>query len=164
MERDQEREIEQDVSRALSQYYCDVDQRQYEAAAALYTEDAEWQSLGVVLCGREAILKALYGGLADGTVRHIKTNALVNVIDEDHAQARWMNTVYYTSDSRIEDQDGPLPFEGPHRLQDFRANFVRTAEGWRIEMRDSSLIFRRNLDEPVAIETWAKSEGKADGG
>lgn len=157
MERDQERQIEQEVSRALSQYYCDVDQRAYEAAAALYTEDAEWQSLGVVLRGREEILKALYGGLADGTIRHIKTNALVDVIDEDHAQARWMNTVYYTADARIEDADGPLPFEGPHRLQDFRADFVRTPEGWRIAVRDSSLIFRRNLDEPVAIETWAKS-------
>ena len=103
------------------------------------------------------ILKALYEGLADGTIRHIKTNALVNVIDEDHAQARWMNTVYYSADARVEDTDRPLPFEGPHRLQDFRADFVRTPEGWRIAHRDSSLIFRRNPGEPVAIEIWAKS-------
>ena len=160
MDRDNEREIERDISKALSQYYCDVDQRAYEQAAALYTEDAEWQSLGVVLHGREEILKALYGGLADGTIRHIKTNAVVSVADEDHAQARWTNTVYYTADTRIEESDGPLAFEGPHRVQDFMADFVRTPEGWRICNRDSKLVFRRNPNEPVRIETWARSESQ----
>ena len=162
MNRAQEREIELDISRALSQYYCDVDQRAYENAAALYTEDAEWQSLGVRLRGREEILQALYGGLADGTIRHIKTNCVVNVTDEDHAKARWTNTVYYTADTRIEDSDKPLGFEGPHRVQDFTADFVRTSEGWRIYDRDSKLVFRCNLSEPVRIETWAKKEGKED--
>lgn len=162
MNRDREREIEWEISRALNQYYCDVDQRVYENAAALYTEDAEWQSLGVRLHGREEILQALYGGLADGTIRHIKTNCIVDVTDEDHAQARWTNTVYYTADQRIEDSDGPITFEGPHRIQDFTADFVRTSDGWRIRHRDSKLVFRCNLDEPVRIESWAKQKGKED--
>lgn len=157
MNRKKEREIERDISKALSQYYCDVDQRNYERAAALYTEDAKWQSLGVLLNGREEILLALYEGLADGTIRHIKTNAVVHVMDENHAEARWTNTVYYRAEKRIEDQEDPLSLEGPHRVQDFIAKFMRRDNQWLIYNRDSKLIFRRNPDEPVRIETWSRS-------
>ena len=53
-----------------------------------------------------------------------------------------------------------MPFEGPHRVGDQAVKMVRTNEGWRIASLQSTTVFRRNPDEPISIEIWAKSEGK----
>ena len=158
MEREAERAIEWDVQKVMSQFYQYVDQGEFEKAANLYVPDANWESMGVKLKGRENILKALHGGLTEGTIRHVLTNTVVTVIDEDHAEARWYSTVYYSPDGRIEDSDGPMPFEGPHRVQDFFTAAMRTPEGWRFTSRKSSLIFRRDAARPIAFETWAEKK------
>ena len=62
---------------------------------------------------------------------------------------------------RIEDQDEPLTFEGPHRTSDDYVELVRTDDGWKIAKRRSQLIFRRNPDEPVTLEKWTRATGKA---
>ena len=59
----------------------------------------------------------------------------------------------------VEDSDGPIPFEGPHRIHDNYAELVRTDDGWLISKRDVTIIFRRE-GKPVALESWAKAEGK----
>ena len=159
MTRDEERLIEWECQRVLRQYYLYVDQREYEKAANLFTPDVEWQALGVHLTGRDEILKGLVGGLAKGTIRHVITNTIVDVIDENHATSKSYNADYYEPGVRVEDSDGPVPFEGPHRIEDNYAELVRSNEGWLISKRDVTLIFRRG-GGPVAFETWGKTEGK----
>ena len=160
MDRKQERAIERECQRVLSQNFHHVDRREYEAAANQYTTDANWSVDGVTLNGSAEILEALYPALGDGTIRHVFTNAIVTVIDEDQAECRSYLSIYYTADARIEDSQGPLPFEGPHRIGDQAVKMVRTEDGWRIASLQSNTIFRRNPGEPISLETWAKSEGK----
>ena len=159
MTRDEEIKIEWECQRVLRKYYHYVDQREYEKAAKLFTPDVEWQALGVYLKGRDEIMKGLVGGLAEGTIRHIITNTVVDVIDEDHAVSISYNADYYEPGVKVEDRDGPVPFEGPHRIHDNYAELVRTDEGWLISKRDVTIIFRRE-DKPVALEAWGKAEGK----
>ena len=48
----------------------------------------------------------------------------------------------------------------PHRLTDSRVEFLRTPEGRRIALNDSVVVFRRDPEALVPLETWAKAEGK----
>ena len=113
MDRKQERLIEWACQKVMRNYYKHVDQYEYEEAAALFTEDASWAVMGVDLKGRDQILKGLYAGLQKGTIRHILTNTVVTVIDEDHAEARSYNNIYYSPRGRLDEVDGSLPFDGP---------------------------------------------------
>ena len=88
------------------------------------------------------------------------SNAVVTVVDKDHAVLRDYHTLYYAGDPEFEVGQGPLPFEGPHRLTDSRVEFVRTPEGWRIALNNSLVVFRRDPDSPVPLETWAERQGK----
>ena len=158
MTREEEIAIEWDVQKVMSEFYHYVDQGDFENAANLYVEDANWESMSHKLKGRDNILKALHGGLTDGTIRHVQTNTVVTVIDNDHAEARWYSTVYYSDEGRIENSDGPLPFKGPHRVQDFHTAAMRTPDGWRFTSRKSQLIFRRPDEDPIPFETWAENK------
>jgi len=163
MTRDEERDIEWDCQKLWRRYYYHVDHREFELAAALFTEDIDWtNSMGIVLSGREELLKGLYGALGDGTIRHVLTNMVINVIDEDHATARAYNSICYTKGLKYEEHDGPIPFEGPHRLGDNYTEFLRTEEGWRISKRRSNIIFRRNPEERVGLEIWGDEAGKME--
>lgn len=163
MDRMQERAIEWECQRILLQYLRQVDEREFEAAANVFAPDAIWSAQGVTLNGGDEILEALYPSLSEGTIRHVLTNTVVTVIDADYAECRSYHSICYTADGRIEDLDGPLPFDGPHRIADQADNMVRTDEGWRIASLKSNSVFRRNPDEPVSMETWAKAAGKGSG-
>ena len=162
MERDRELAIEWDCQKLVREYYQHVDRREFEQAVALFIPDVLWEVLGVKLQGRETLLKGLNGALADGTIRHIVTNSLVKVIDEDHADIRFYLSIYYTEGIRVEEHDGPLPFKGPHRIMDQGDSLVRTKEGWRTSYRWGKSIFRRDLEQPVKLETWAGADAKDD--
>ena len=85
---------------------------------------------------------------------------VTTVSDEEHAIARAYNTLYYTAEGEVEKVDGPMAFEGPHRLLDCYAELRRTPEGWRISKRRSQIVFRRDPNELVPFEVWGKQEGK----
>ena len=87
-------------------------------AVALFTPDVDWLGLGVRLVGREEILEGLYGGLGAGTIRHVMTSVVVNVIDEDHAESRVYGTLFSSPDIRYDQHEGPNAFEGPMQFVD----------------------------------------------
>ena len=163
MDREQERGIEWECQKIMQRYYYHVDRREFEKAAELFTVDVDWLSHGVKLDGRDELVKALYASLGDGTIRHVLTNSVVNVVDEDHAICRSYNKLYYSADAEYQEADDPLAMEGPHRLLDSYAELTRTSEGWRISKRRSLIVFRRDPDEPARLETWGQSERKMPG-
>ena len=100
MTRDEERAIEWDCQKVWRQCYHYVDHHEFEKAAQLFTEDVSWDNAGLELKGRDELLEALYGCLGNDTIRHVLTNMVVNVIDEDHAEAQAYNTVSYSREGR----------------------------------------------------------------
>ena len=160
MDKAQERAVEWDCQKVLRQYYHYVDHHEFEEAVKLFTEDVTWKVMGLDLKGRDEILEALYGGLGNDTIRHVVSNTVVNVIDEDHAELNEYHTIYYSREGRREDMDGPLQFEGPHRLCDSYAKMRRVGDEWQIAAREGSLYVFERLDQPVALKEWARKEGK----
>ena len=163
MDREKERAIEWECQKILRQYYQHVDRREFEKAVALFTPDVDWVGLGVPLRGREEILAALHPALGKSTARHVLTNTVVNVIDEDHAEARSYNTLTTSHETTFEVGDSPIPCEGPNILVDMSEQLVRTEEGWRIAQRRAVAIFRHD-PKPIPLETWAADAGKGDFG
>ena len=88
MDRETEQGIEWDCQKLLRQYYHYVDQREYEKATALFTPDLDWEVMGLRVESLDAMLEALQNSLGSDTIRHILTNAVVTVIDENHATAK----------------------------------------------------------------------------
>ena len=160
MDRDQEEAISWDCQKVWRSYYHHVDHHEYEDAVKLFTEDVTWQVMGLDLKGRDEVLAALYGGLGNDTIRHVVSNTVVNVVDEDHAELSEYHTIYYSREGRREDMDGPLPFEGPHRLGDSFAKLRRVGDTWQIAARENTHTIFQQRDRPVALTEWAEKEGK----
>ena len=161
MDRNQERGIEWDCQKTLRQYYHHVDHHEYDEAVQLFTEDADWKVMGLSLKGRAEILEALHGGLGNDTIRHVLTNMIVTVIDEDNAESWSYNAIYYSREGRIEDRDKPLAFDGPHRFGDGFARLKRVNGQWQIAAREGGRLVFRRPNEPIGLEAWSESEGKA---
>ena len=156
MTRDEEIAIEWDCQKVWRQYYHYVDHHEFDKAIKLFTEDVTWESMGLDVKGRDAVLETLHNGLGNDTIRHVVSNTVVNVIDEDHAELFEYHTIYYSREGRREDMDGPLDFDGPHRLSDAYAKMRRVGDEWQIYAREKNPIIFRRPNEPAALEDWAE--------
>ncbi len=159
MDREQERAIEWECQKVWRKHYFHVDRHEYEEAIDLFTPDVDWESHGIKLDGYDEHVDSLHASFDGGTVRHVLTNMVITVTDQDHAIAHAYNTLYYSGEAEFETAEGPLEFEGPHRLLDCYAELRRTPEGWRISKRRSMIVFRRDPNELVPFEVWGKQQG-----
>ncbi len=118
-----------------------VDLAQYEQCAALFTEDATFERKGEKLCGRAEILAAQLKRPAGLRTRHHCLAPFITVIDADHASG----VTYFTTYRHEAPQPlpGPAPMSGPETVGEFYDQFVRTAQGWRIQSRIAKAAFRR---------------------
>ena len=115
--------------------------------------------MGGDLKARDELLEGLHGGLGNDTIRHVVSNTVVKVSDENNAELSEYHKIYYSREGRREDMAGPLHFDGPHRLTDANAKMKRVGDEWQIAARGSRRIFTRP-NEPVATEEWAEKKGK----
>jgi len=140
MNEEQRFAIEWDCQKLLRQYYHLMDQRNYDDATMMLSTDVRWEVMGLDLRGRKAVRDAFIG-LTNSTIRHILTNMIVDVVDENHANAVSYVTIYVEKGF----PDGrPIPFEGSNRLGENHDKLVRTEDGWRIAYRIGRLAFARD--------------------
>lgn len=71
--------------------------------------------------------------------RHVITNMLVDVVDESSATGVAYAVVFRDRDHG---GDGPAPMRAPEAVVEYRDEFRRTAEGWKIARRQSIAAFR----------------------
>ena len=140
MNQQERREVERaciDLVHRLAQY-SDHDER--ERSADLFTADGTWIRLGVPYTGRDAILSS-FKGPPEQILRHFVTNTVVDIVDDDHAQAVSYYLLYrYVPDSRA--PQSPLPLGMPFSLGEWHDKFVKTADGWRIAHREVRRLFQ----------------------
>ena len=130
MNRDQERAIEWDCTKVLTEFYIYIDAGRYEEAVKMYTEDGYWTAGDLETHGRDAICESMRKGMPSKHIQHMVQNIVVNVVDEDHADAVLYATVY-----RQEKTDML-----PTTLSSFSPWFtgrqdnkmVRTSDGWKM--------------------------------
>ena len=160
MNRQLERSIEQEIERLIGRLYWHIDHRDFVSAVEIYTEDAVLIAMDVQMNGRAEVLEALEPALGTGTIRHVATNLVVNVVDADHATCDFYTTIYYARDAEFETAEAPIPFDGPQRTHDIHDQWRRTTDGWRIYRRTGETIFHRDNNNPTKLENWAKSVNK----
>ena len=142
MTEDERRAIEADCERLIRRYVNLNDAQDWEAVAALYTEDARFarpSKPGEFIEGRAAILESFLARPARAQ-RHVIANTVVEV--EGPASARAFSViVLYMSDAA---EDGGLPAMDPKSplVGTFTDRLVRTPEGWRFAERIGGLDFR----------------------
>jgi ketosteroid isomerase-like protein len=138
----QRRATEADCARLIHEYTWANDAQDWEACAALYTEDARFarpSKPGEFVEGRAAILAGFTARPARAQ-RHAIANILVDVISETEARARSVIVLYMgdaADDGGLSVQDAKSPLIGT-----YTDLIVKTAEGWRFAERVGGLDFR----------------------
>jgi len=142
MTEEERRAIEADCERLIKHYINLNDAQDWDAVAALYTEDARFARPSQpdnFVVGREAILASFRARPARAQ-RHVMANIVVNVEDADHARA-FSVIVLYMGDAA---DDGGLPSISANSplIGTFTDKLVRTGQGWRFAERVGALDFR----------------------
>ncbi|MEM6627779.1 MAG: nuclear transport factor 2 family protein [Pseudomonadota bacterium] len=118
-----------------------VDHGDAEAVAALFAQDGVFSREGALLEGAEGVLNALKRRPPTRVTRHVCTNILVDVVDENTATG---NTYFLLYEGEDPDQSGAaLPLTTPVTVGEYQDQFVRTEQGWKIARRDALGVFRR---------------------
>ncbi len=130
-----------EITELLTRYVALNDAGDWEALAAMYSEDGRMNrptAPNDFVVGREAIL-ASFKARPRRISRHIVVNILITLDDDTHATAT-SQLLLYTGKSHA---DGGLPEQaGPPLIGSYVDQLVRVADGWRFLERRGSLDFR----------------------
>ena len=135
--------IERACERLMIEYCHFVDHGEASRIAGQFTDDGVWTSPENTMTGR-AEIEAGFMRRQKAThrrSRHVCTNVLIDVIDEDNATG-----VVYLTLHRHDDRERPdrvRPSEVPDIVGEYRDTFVRTADGWRFSRREIGVDFAR---------------------
>jgi len=133
--------IEAECHNVFVTYGHALDDANGAVAAAQFTTDGVWDRQGAVTRGADAIRKIIDSRPATRMTRHIFTNILIRVIDDNNAEGRAYYTVYAHESSEPDGGPMPRPFTGPQRVGDYMSTFVRTPQGWRLSAVVPKRIF-----------------------
>lgn len=141
MTEEERRAIEWDVTRLIHQYVNIGDAQEWEAVAALFTQEGSLRrpSGGEPIRGREAILAA-FKSRPPRALRHVVANIVVDVINPSEATAFSVILLFFGDLAA----DGLLPKLAPGTplVGSFVDQVVKTNEGWRFASREGALDFR----------------------
>jgi ketosteroid isomerase-like protein len=123
--------IEAQCVRIIAAYAYNVDRRNYEALADLFTEDGVLDRGGHVTEGRSAILAAMFERPAHIATRHMNGIPHFLSVTEDEAVAVTYMLMYVVEGT----DEGPNNVPGTTGLGEFHDTFRRTSEGWKLAER-----------------------------
>ena len=126
--------IEHECTKLVHRFCVLVDAYRHEELAALWAEDAVWETWRGPVQGRAAIRAYLDAKPQDDTTIHIAHNVLIDVDDEDNATGTAVFTYHGT---RPKDPASLTP----RVVGRYFDRFVRTAEGWRFAHRRTEMTF-----------------------
>lgn len=135
------RAIEWDCTKLINRYTLLNDAADWEAVAALYTEDGQMARPSAPdkpVVGRDAILAGFKSRPARAA-RHSVTNIVVDALSESEATAYSVIVLY----QGIASEDGGLPTRDPKGplVGFYKDKLRKTAEGWRFAERVGGLDF-----------------------
>jgi len=134
--------IERECQRVLMRSVNVFDQGDYRGFAELFAPDGVFVRANQPdepLVGREAILNALLARPAGRLSRHLCTNIEIDVIDENRAVGRCY-LLLYTANAADPAPAGGRQADPVQRLGEYRDEYVRTDEGWRIARREGKAV------------------------
>ena len=139
---DERRAIEADCERLIKQYINHNDAQDWQAVAALYTEDARFArpiKPDEFIEGREAIL-ASFLARPPRAQRHVIANVVIDVESPTSARA-FSVIVLYQGEAAAEGELPAMSANSP-LVGTFTDRLVLTDEGWRFAERVGGLDFK----------------------
>jgi SnoaL-like domain len=135
---------ERSCERLIVEYCRRVDFGNAGGIADLFTEDAVWSGVELILDGRPAIREWFLRreGLARRVSRHVCTNIGVDVLSDDEAQSTCY-LINYRHDRQEGDLRMPAPGDIPKYVGECHDRFRRTPDGWRFTARHVDVAFAR---------------------
>ncbi|MBC9226488.1 hypothetical protein GL325_09155 [Aeromicrobium sp. 636] len=145
--------IEHECTKLMTLYCLHLDHPDADGFAGIFTQDALYKPAArpEPVRGRYAIRAWLEAYPRDRLGRHVSTNQVVDVLDEDHARGRSYGVVWREPEPRAGVVSSNV---SPRSLVEYFDEFVRTDEGWRISFRYYQLNFM-HADEVVRPAPWS---------
>ena len=132
--------IEHACMKLMVGYCVHADHDQADEFAALFAEDGVWvQGSGGEIRGRDALRAYIRGRPGRTLTRHMITNLLVDVVNDNAATGIAYALVFRDRDY---DGSGSAAMRAPGSVVEYRDEFTRTPEGWKIQRRRSVGVFR----------------------
>lgn len=137
--------IEAACTRLMAQYCLGLDTFDDDGILGLFVREGAWLRPGHLrphdptIEGRDAIRHYLAGRERTLFMRHIVTNAVVDVIDAAHANGISYWTVY-KAENHVAGTVAPLT--GPFAIGEYRDEYRLEDGHWRIVSRTTSYAFR----------------------
>ena len=139
MTEDERRAIEQDCLKLIATYAIAADSHDAERFVGIFAEDGQWIRPKASIAGHAALRAFMLQRPRSVLSRHVSTNALVDVTGPDTARGISYAIVYKHEGH----EGGEAPLDGPESIVEYRDEFIRTPDGWRIAVRRSTSVFRR---------------------
>lgn len=141
MTEDERRAIEWDCTKLINRYTLLNDAADWDAVAALYTEDGQMARPSAPdkpVVGRETIL-ATFKSRPARAARHVVSNIVVDVVSATEATALSIIVLYQGHAS----EDGGLPVRDPKGplIGTYTDKLRKTAQGWQFAERVGGLDF-----------------------
>lgn len=156
MDPNERRLIEQDCERLATTYPICLDFRRFERLLGLFTEAGTLDIDGHAIAGKDALGAYMNQRPVGRTTRHVSSNILIDVIDEDRASGIAYLTGYRFDAADLTDatERRRAPFDGPFVVGHYDDDYVRTPDGWRFERRRVTPTFMRPFSFDVWSEVW----------
>jgi 3-phenylpropionate/cinnamic acid dioxygenase small subunit len=139
---DDNAEIERACMRLVLRSLRAFDERDWQAYAQQFAADGVFiraNEPDQPLVGPAAIERALAARPATRLTVHLCTNVEIDVLDSDRARGHCYLLLYSGNASHPE-ASGGRPADSTQRVGEYRDQFVRTPEGWKIAQRVGKLI------------------------
>ncbi|MEJ6846329.1 nuclear transport factor 2 family protein [Sinorhizobium fredii] len=140
--------IEQACRRLVTAYCLAADHNDCDGFLGVFSKDARWvRPTGGTIEGHTALRAFFLSRPQHATVRHVVTNDFIEVIDPDNARGISYATVYrHSGDGAL-----PGPAEALQSLIEYRDEYCRTPDGWRICSRHGTTVLRRTQTPASSI-------------
>ena len=136
--------IERACEKLVARYTHWIDFGEAERVAELFAVDAVWEAEpDIRFAGRDQV-RAMLGArqaMAQRRSRHVCTNLCIDVVDADHATGLVYLSLFRHDFPGADAPDLVAPMGPPVAVGQYRARFVRTAEGWRFASRRAEIAF-----------------------
>jgi hypothetical protein len=130
-----------DAERMAHTFFLHLDESNYEPLIALFTPEGVWHRQGKELRGHGMMREAMQARPKGHTTRHLVSNLLVDIVDQDHAVSSFYLTVYgATADGTSKD---PLPIGLPNIVGVYKQKLARTGGGWRVTEMSARTTFKK---------------------
>lgn len=136
---------ERDCQRVVLDIQHYNDGQDYDAMAALFTEDAELYRPGseAPLQGRDAILQAYRQRPPERLTCHLCTNQRVDLLDDDRARVATTVLLHAANATDTAHPKEGRPLQPRELIGEIDDELVRTPAGWRVRRRRAWFTFHR---------------------